>query len=255
MIYKMKNIRITLVLLSIVLVSTMNAQKVRVAAAANLRYVLEDIKKQYEREHPKTKVDITFGASGTLTQQILNGAAFDFFMAADMEFPATLKAKGSAIGSVVTYAYGKVAMWSKETNLSKGLNTVLAPDVKKVAIANPATAPYGENAVNTLKKQGLYDKIAGKIVVGENISQAAQFAFTGNAEIGFIALSLALAPEMKGKGYVYELPSDLCPPIAQGCILVKGWERNGEAARFMKYVLSPKCDPIWKSYGYGLVKR
>lgn len=252
---EMKKTTVIILALFVSFACVVNAQKVRVAAAANLRYVLEDIKKQYEKEHPKTKVDITFGASGTLTQQILNGAAFDFFMAADMDFPNALKAKGATVGPVVTYIYGKVAMWSKEVNLSRGLSAVLLPEVKKVAIANPATAPYGENAVNTLKKHGLYDKIAGKIVVGENISQAAQFAFTGNAEIGFIALSLALAPDMKGKGFCYELPADVCPPIAQGCVLVKGWERNGEASRFMKYVLSPKCDAIWKSYGYGLVKR
>ena len=106
-------------------------------------------------------------------------------------------------------------------------------------------------AVDVLKKYGLYDRVAGKIVWGENISQAAQFAFTGNAEIGFIALSLALAPDMKGKGKHYAVP---CPPIEQACVLIKGWERNGEAARFMKYVLSPKCNPLWEEYGYSKAK-
>jgi molybdate transport system substrate-binding protein len=234
---------------------TAGAQKVRVAAAANLRYVLEDIRKQYEKEYPKTTVDITFGASGALTQQILNGATYDLFMAADMDFPNALKAKGATVGPVMTYIYGKVVMWSRLVSLDKGLNAVLSPDVRKVAIANPKTAPYGENAVATLKKYGLYDKIVGKIVWGENISQTAQFAFTGNAEIGFIALSLALAPDMRNKGHYYELPADICPLIAQGCVLIKGWKRNGEASRFMKYVLSPKCNAIWESYGYGLVKR
>jgi molybdenum ABC transporter, periplasmic molybdate-binding protein len=227
---------------------TASAQKVRIAAAANLRYVLEEIKKQYERERPRTKVEITFGASGTLTQQILNGAAYDFFMAADKDFPQKLKEKGATVGPIRTYAFGKLVMWSSETDLSKGLNAVLSPDVKKVAIANPVGAPYGEAAVDVLKKHGLYDKVVGKIVWGENISQAAQFAFTGNAEIGFIALSLAKAPDMKGKGKYYVVS---CPPIEQACVLIKGWERNGEAARFMKYVLSPKCNPLWEEYGYS----
>ena len=241
--------RITLLLIAALAIQLYaSAQKVRVAAAANLRYILEDIKKQYEKEHPRTKVEITFGASGTLTQQILNGAAYDFFMAADKDFPQKLKEKGATVGPIQTYAFGKLVMWSSETDLSKGLNAVLSSDVKKIAIANPIGAPYGEAAVDVLKKHGLYDKVAGKIVWGENISQAAQFAFTGNAEIGFIALSLAKAPDMKGKGKYYVVP---CPPIKQACVLIKGWERNGEAAKFMKYVLSPKCDPFWEEYGYG----
>lgn len=244
--------RITFLLIAALAIQlTASAQKVRVAAAANLRYVLEEIKKQYEKEHPRTKVEITFGASGTLTQQIQNGAAFDFFMAADKDFPQKLKEKGATVGPIQTYAYGKLVMWSSETDLSKGLNAVLSPNVKKIAIANPVGAPYGEAAVDVLKKYGLYDKVAGKIVWGENISQAAQFAFTGNAEIGFIALSLALAPDMKGKGKYYAVP---CPPIEQACVLIKGWERNGEAARFMKYVLSPKCNPLWEEYGYSKAK-
>lgn len=244
--------RITLLLIAVIAIQlTTSAQKVRVAAAANLRYVLEEIKKQYEKEHPRTKVEITFGASGTLTQQILNGAAYDLFMAADKEFPAKLRQKGATVGPIQTYAVGKLVMWSSEVDLSKGLNSVLSSDVKKIAIANPVGAPYGEAAVDVLKKHALYDKVAGKIVWGENISQAAQFAFTGNAEIGFIALSLAKAPDMKGKGKYYVVP---CPPIEQACVLIKGWERNGEAAKFMKYVLSPKCNPYWEEYGYSKAK-
>ena len=236
---------------ALAMIGTISAQKVRVAAAANLRYVMEDIKKQYEKAYPKSKVDITFGSSGTLTQQILNGAAYDFFMAADKDFPVKLKAKGATTGAIQTYAIGKLVMWSTGTDLSKGLNTILSPNVKKIAVANPATAPYGEAAISLLKDKGLYDKVSGKIVYGESISQAAQFAFTGNVEIGFIALSLAKAPDMKGKGIYYEIPASMMKePIEQACVLIKGWERNGEAARFMKYVLSPKCYSLWEEYGY-----
>jgi molybdate transport system substrate-binding protein len=98
----------------------------------------------------------------------------------------------------------------------------------------------------------LYDKISEKIVWGENISQTAQFAFSGNAEIGFIALSLALAPEMKNKGNYYVLPQDICPPVKQASILIKGWEKNGEAAKFLKYLRSLKCKLIWEKYGYSV---
>ena len=251
----MKTNSIKLVLLTLLMFSCtfiVSAQKVSVAAAANLRYALEEIKKQYEKEHPSTKIEITFGASGTLTQQILNGATFDFFMGADREFPQKLKEKGATVGPIVTYAYGKVVMWSSKIDLSKGLTAVLSPDVKKIAIANPVGAPYGERSVEVLKAQGLYSKIEDKIVWGESITQTAQFAFTGNAEIGFIALSLAKAPEMKDKGRYYEIPAIICPPMEQACVLIKGWERSADASKFMKYVLSAKCNPIWLVYGYGL---
>jgi len=228
------------------------AQKANIAAAANLRYVLEEIKTQYVNENPKADIQITYGASGTLTQQIINGAPFDLFLSADTVFPSKIKENGRASGEAITYCYGKVAMWSASLDVSKGINIVLSPEVKKIAIANPATAPYGESSVAALKNQSLYDKISGKIVWGENISQTAQFAFSGNAEIGFIALSLALAPEMKDKGKCYVLPEDICPPVQQAAVLIKGWEKNGEADRFLKYLMSTECKSTWEKYGYSV---
>ena len=226
------------------------AQKANVAAAANLRYVLEELKTQYIDENPKAAIQLTFSSSGTLTQQIINGAPFDLFLSADTVFPNKVKESGMASGTVELYCYGKIAMWSLSVDLSQGLQTVLSPKVKKIAIANPVNAPYGENTVAMLKNQNMYDKISEKIVWGENINQAAQFAFSGNAEIGFIALSLALAPEMKDNGKYYVLPEDICPPIKQAGVLIKGWEKNGEAAAFLKFLRSEKCKPVWEKYGY-----
>jgi len=231
-----------------------SAQNVRIAAAANLRYVMEEIKAQYESENPKSKIDITFGSSGTLTQQILNGAKFDLFFAADTDFPKKIADAGFAAGDVKTYIYGKLALWSLTLDVSKGLETLTLPEVKKIAIADPKKAPYGESAVELLKKQGLYDTLSEKIVWGENISQAAQFAFSGNAELGFIALSLALAPDMQSKGKYYVFPSEICPPLEQACVSIKGSEKNKAAAKFLKYVMSKKCDALWLKYGYGLVE-
>mgnify|MGYP001001364901 CR=1 FL=1 len=250
----MKRIIIALTLLYGCSICLSAQQKVKVAAAANLRFVLEEIKKQYESANRQTDIEITFGSSGTLTQQIVNGAPFDLFMAADMEFPQKVKEQGFAAGDVKTYIYGKVALWSSTIDVKKGLKTVTLPEVKKIAIADPKKAPYGENAVAVLKKQKLYDRISSKIVWGENISQAAQYAFSGNAEIGFIALSLALAPDMKGKGIYYVLPPKICPPIAQGCVLLKHGSANGEVQKFMNYVMSKACNNIWRNFGYGLVK-
>jgi molybdate transport system substrate-binding protein len=245
--------RIILFLCFIAIIGEVCAQTVKVAAAANLRYVLEEIKKQYEAEKPGSTIDITFGSSGTLTQQILNGANFDLFLAADTDFPQKIADSGFAAGEVTTYIYGKLALWSLTLDVSAGLQTVLLPAVKKIAIANPKGAPYGESAVELLKNQGLYDIISDKIVWGDNISQAAQFAFSGNAELGFIALSLALAPEMQSKGKYYVFPEEICPPLEQAGVLIKGSEKNSEAPQFLNYIRSNKCNGLWTKYGYGLL--
>jgi molybdate transport system substrate-binding protein len=248
----MKRIIITLAILLATI--SISAQKVNVAAAANLRYVLEEIKTAYVKQNPKAKVNLTFGASGMLVQQIQNGASFDFFMAADNEFPLKLKDKGLTTGSMSTYAFGKLAIYSTTLDVEKlGLEALKSTTVHKVAIANPETAPYGERALELLKSQKLYESLKSKIVLGENISQTAQFAFTGNAEIGFIALSLALAPEMAGKGKYYVVPQSLYKPIEQACILIKTPVLNTEAAKFRKFVLSPAVKGIWEKWGYGLV--
>ena len=250
----MKRIIISLAIVFVALSAT--AQKVNIAAAANLRYVLEEIKTVYVKQHPKAKVNITFGASGMLVQQIMNGASFDFFMAADNDFPLKLKDKGLTTGAMSTYAFGKLALYSITLDVDKkGLAALKDPSVKKIAIANPETAPYGERSVELLKSQKLYEQLKSKIVLGENISQAAQFAFTGNAEIGFIALSLALAPEMTGKGNYYVVPQSLYKPIEQACILIKTPVLNTEASKFRKFVLSPETKSIWVKYGYSVTEK
>jgi molybdate transport system substrate-binding protein len=248
----MKRIIISLAILLATI--TLSAQKVNVAAAANLRYVLEEIKTAYVKQNPKAKVNLTFGASGMLVQQIQSGALFDFFMAADNEFPVKLKDKGLTTGPMSTYAIGKLAIYSTTLDVEKlGLEALKSPAIKKLAIANPETAPYGERAVELLKSMKLYDGLKSKIVLGENIAQTAQFAFTGNAEIGFIALSLALAPDMDSKGSYYIVPQSLYKPIEQACILIKTPVLNTEAAKFKKFVLSPTTKPIWEKWGYKTV--
>jgi len=245
----MKKIIISLTLVICVLNAT--AQKVNVAAAANLRYVMEEIKTAYMKQNPKVTLNITFGSSGTLVQQILNGAAFDFFMAADNNYPVKLKEKGLTTGTMNTYAYGKLALYSTTIDVNKkGLEVLKDPSIKKIAIANPQTAPYGDRSVELLKSMQLYDGLSNKLVVGDNISQAAQFAFTGNAEIGFIAYSYALAPDMEGKGNCYIIPQNLYKPIEQACILIKSATLNTEAAKFKRFVLSSATKAIWEKFGY-----
>ncbi|CVK17074.1 molybdate transport system substrate-binding protein [Apibacter mensalis] len=252
---KRKLVFIPILLFLFVIISCTKERKATIAAAANLRYVLEEIKEQYLKDYPGADLQIIYGSSGTLTQQIINGAPFDLFMSADTKFPSKLEDRGMTSASAINYCYGRVAMWSSTLDLSQGLSAILLPEVKKIAIANPDNAPYGLNSINTLKRLNLYDKVSKRIVWGENINQTAQYTFSGNAEIGFIALSLALAPEMKNKGHYYVLPENICPPIAQAAVLINGWEKNGEASRFLDYIISSQCDHIWKKYGYGLAKK
>lgn len=232
------------------------AQKVQVAAAANLRDVLTEIKTAYQKTRPNAQINLTFGSSGTLVQQIMNGASFDLFMSADNQYPLKLKEKGLTVGNMKTYAYGQLALYSSTLNVRQlGMNALQDNRVKKIALANPQTAPYGERARNIIQSHPDAKTLMAKLVVAENISQAAQFAFSGNAELGFIALSLALAPEMKNKGFYYEIPQAMYPPIEQACILIKKAALNTEASTFQSFVLSETVKPIWEKFGYALPKK
>ena len=237
-----------LILIAFVVAMSAQAQTVKIAAAANLRFVFDEIKSSYISANPKVTVEVNFGSSGALLQQILNGAEFDVFMAADNSFPAKLKDQGAASGEIKTYALGKLVLWSNTLDLSKGFEMLIDPSVKRIAIAKPELAPYGDRAIEVLKSSGLYDKIKDKIIYADNISQTAQFAQTGNAEVAFLAMSLTLTPEMKGS--VYVIDPKLYKPIEQAMVLVKSWKVNPEAAKFMKFVLSPTCKPIFEKNGY-----
>ena len=240
--------RIALIILIVFVAFSIKAQTVKVAAAANLRSVFDEIKSAYLQANPKTNVSVNFGSSGTLLQQILNGAEFDVFMAADNTFPVKLKDQGAASGEMKVYALGKLVLWSNTLDVSKGLDILTDPSVKRIAIAKPDLAPYGDRAVACLKQTGLYDKVKDRIIYADNISQTAQFAQTGNAEVAFLALSLTMTPEMKGS--VYVIDPKLYKPVQQAMILVKGWKINPEAAKFMKFVLGTECKTVFEKYGY-----
>lgn len=241
----MKQIIILIAFLSAI---SAQAQTVRVAAAANLRFVFEEIKASYAVANPKATITANFGSSGALLQQILNGAEFDIFMAADNSFPVKLKDQGAASGEIKTYALGKLVLWSNITNVSKGLEILTSTSVKRIAVAKPDLAPYGDRAIACLKQAGIYDKVKDKIIYADNISQTAQFAQTGNAEVAFLAMSLTISPEMKGSTYLIDPKS--YKPVEQTMVMVKNWKPNPEAVKFMKYVLSDNCKPIFEKNGY-----
>ncbi len=235
----------TLTVLLLALSISLQAQTVKIAAAGNLRSAIEEIKTKYMQANPKSTVTVTIGSSGSLFQQISNGAGYDIFMAADMKFPTKLKEQGMVSGKVVAYAYGKLVLWSNTVDVSKGLYILTDKSVNRIAIAKPEIAPYGKRAVECLNYYQMFDKVKSKIVYADNIAQAGQFAQTGNAEVGILAMSLAFAPDMKGTYYVLDEKS--YKPVEQGMVLLKGWQANPEAEKFMKYVLSAECNPIFEN--------
>jgi molybdate transport system substrate-binding protein len=231
-----------------------NASELVVAAAADLSSALQEIADNYQKK-TGVSVKLSFGASGALTQQIQNGAPFDLFFSADMDYPRQLIAAGDADSATLyQYAVGKLVLWvpaDSPLDLEhKGMNVLLDPSVKKIAIANPQHAPYGRAAVAALKHYGLYDQISSRLVLGENIAQAAQFAESGNAQVGFVALAHAIAPSMQGKGKYWEVPTDAYPPLTQGVVVLAHSQHKKDANDFLDYVKSNS--DVLKKYGFSL---
>ncbi len=231
------------------------ADHVAVAAAANLAYVLDPLDAAFIQANPGVEVTKELGASGALVAQISNGAPYDVFLSADLDFPRKLIAAGGADGSTLTtFAIGKLVLWTTKpgVDLSSVEGAVRSPAVAKLAIANPKTAPYGRAALEALAKLGLTEAAGPKIVTGENITQAAQFVSTGNVDAGFVALSLVLSPKLKDKGRWIEVPADLYGPIAQGAVLTKRGEANALARRYLDFLKGPEARKIFAQFGYAL---
>ncbi len=231
-----------------------NAPELVVAAAADLSTALQEIAHNYE-EKTSVKVKLSFGASGTLTQQIQNGAPFDLFFSADMDYPRQLVTAGQADGaSLYQYAVGKLVLWvpadSRLDVEHQGMDALLEPSVKKIAVANPQHAPYGRAAVAALKHYGLYDRVADRLVLGENVSQAAQFVESGNAQAGFVALAHALAPGMQGKGKYWQVPAEAYPGLAQGVVVLANSPHKKEAVEFVEYVKTKEAADVLRKYGF-----
>ena len=200
------------------------------------------------------KANLAFGSSGKFYAQIKNGAPFQVFLSADDAKPAKLEKEGMTVpGSRFTYAIGTLVLWSAKPDLVDAKATVLEKgDFAHLAVANPKLAPYGTAAMETLAKLGLTDKLQSKIVQGENIAQTYQFAATGNADLGFVALSQVMKDGKIGSGSAWIVPSDMHAPIKQDAVILANGKGNAAAEALMKYLKSPKALAVIKSYGYAV---
>lgn len=248
---------LTIVLASLAFASALAAQTITVAAAANLKYALNDIAREFTKESG-IDVKIITGASGKLTQQIMSGAPYDAFLSADVEFPAKLAQGGFTTTPSQVYAYGKLVLWSDTgADLSKGIAVVADPSVKKIAIPNPKTAPYGLEAMNALKFYKLTDTVEPKIINAESISQAATYVTSKAVDVGFMAKSIVLSPEMKNVGKWVELDPKAYNVIDQAMVGLKNGSPENQIAakKFLRFMSSPKALEILKESGYSLPKK
>jgi molybdate transport system substrate-binding protein len=232
-----------------------NSCVVTVAAASDLTYAMKEIAADFEKS-AACSVRVSYGSSGNFETQIENGAPFDVFFSADIEYPRKLEAEGLASpGSTYLYGIGKLILWVRndsQLDVSKGLDVLRDPSVKKIAIANPLHAPYGRAAEDALRKAGVYDAIKDRLVLGENISQTAEFAETGNADAGILALSLVLSPALKEKGRYFQIADNLYSPIQQGVVVVSASKNHQSAQAFLDYIKTPAMTAILERYGFVL---
>lgn len=234
-----------------------DVRQLSVVVAANMKNAMDSIITVYEQLNPGDNIQVIYGSSGKLYEQISHGAPFDIFFSADMNYPEKLKEAGYAVSPVKMYAIGKIVLWSKKTDPgTRQMNTLLDASVKKISIANPATAPYGAKAVESMKYYNVYGQVKDKLVYGENIAQAAQFAAFGAADIGIIALSDALSPKMKQvNGKFYILPQESYSPLEQGCVILKQGRNHPVAEKFYAFISSEKAVAILTHFGYGHEER
>jgi molybdate transport system substrate-binding protein len=229
------------------------AQSLTVAAASDLQSVLPAIVAQFEQDTGQ-KVTLTFGSSGNFYTQIQNGAPFDVFLSADIDYPRRLEASGQAErGSLYSYATGRIVLWTRNdsgVDIRQGLNVLTDARVRRIAIANPEHAPYGRAAVAALRHEHVYERVREKCVMGENISQAAQFAQSGSADVGIVALSLALSPALRSSGTYVEIQESWYPPIEQAAVVVSSSRLKPLARQFVDYLKKPDSVRILRDHGF-----
>lgn len=231
------------------------AEELTIAAASDLAFAFKDLIRDFEAQ-TNDHVKFISGSSGHFYTQIINGAPFDLYFSADISYPKKLIDAGLAVeDSLYHYATGRIVLWvpkGSTLDVNKGIPVCLEPAVKKVAIANPKHAPYGRAAVSALEHYQVADRVNDKLVFGENISQAAQFVQSGAADLGIIALSIALAPTVEQQGTYWLIPSEAHPPLEQGAVIVKSAKHSEKAKKFLTFMKSAPARSVMKRYGFTL---
>jgi molybdate transport system substrate-binding protein len=233
------------------------ADEIAVAAASDLNFAIKEVVAAFEKQTGH-HVKLSLGSSGNFYSQLYNGAPFDLYFSADIGYPKKLEEAGlTVLGSLYRYAVGRIVLWTPKNSpldVSNGLTILREPGIKKIAIANPKHAPYGRAAVAAMEHFQIYDQVKDRLVLGENISQAAQYIESGACEVGIIALSLALAPSMKARGTYWQIPAEAHPPLEQGAVILRQ-SKNQEAARqFLNFMKSTQGQEIMTRYGFTVPK-
>jgi molybdate transport system substrate-binding protein len=228
-----------------------------IAAASDLKFALDELLQQFRAKHPDADVQVTYGSSGNFFAQIANGAPFDVYLSADVSYPRKLAEQGLVHDSgVFLYAVGRIVVWvpsgSPLAVETLGLKALEAPEAKRIAIANPKHAPYGRAAEEALKHQGVHEAVREKLVLGENIAQTAQFVQSGSADVGIIALALALAPAMKEQGRYWEVPLEAYPRMEQGGAILRRTQEVELALAFRGFLLGAEGKALLARYGFTL---
>ncbi len=250
-------LRIIAIICALVLsgVSLVSAEDITIAAASDLNFAMKEIVVEYEKTSGN-HVKLSLGSSGNFYAQIQNGAPFDLYFSADIGYPKKLEEAGLTVpGSLYRYAVGRIVLWAgtaSRLDVSKGFAVLREPGIRKIAIANPKHAPYGRAAVAAMEHAKIYESVKDKLILGENISQAAQFIESGACEIGVIALSLAVAPAISGKGVYWEIPAEAYPPLEQGAVILKQSKSPDAARRFLEFLQGSQGQDIMRRYGFTL---
>lgn len=237
--------------------ATAGENQVAIAAASDLKFALDELIAQFEKERTEITVTASYGSSGNFFSQLSNQAPFDLFFSADREFVRKLVEQGLTLPETeFLYAIGYIVVWVPKSSPlaveTQGISVLEDPAVRRIAIANPRHAPYGRAAEAAMRSLGIYDRVKAKLVLGENIAQTAQFVQSGAADAGIIALSLAVAPTLREEGKHWQIPSDAYPRMEQGGVVLK-WAQDPAAARaFRAFVLGPAGREVLKQYGFGL---
>jgi molybdate transport system substrate-binding protein len=225
----------------------------RVAAASDLQAALPEIVKGFERESTAT-VTVSFGSSGNFFAQIQNGAPYDVYLSADIDYPRQLVAsKHAEASSLYRYATGRIVLWTRQDSgidVRRGLSILNDAAVKRIAIANARLAPYGRAAEAALRRENLYDSVRAKLVIGDNISQTAQLVDSGNANVGIIALSLALGPALRASGWYFEIPESAHPPIEQAAVIITASKNKELAGELLAYLKRPDVARRFHQFGF-----